>query len=234
MIPRIIHQTWKDHDIPERFRAAQASWRTAHPDWEYRFWTDEDLERLVAERAPELASLYHGYPEDIQRVDAARYVIMRECGGLYADLDMDCLKPMDSLLDGRVVLPRTTPFGVSNQLMLAEPGQDFFDYVIASLPAAFVKRRFVWPRHVRVLSTAGPLFLSECLRDFGEVEGLRLLSLDEHGHGDPRQSYVRHLRGNTWAHWDTHVINFFHDHWKVLAAGATLSIVSAMILKAFL
>jgi len=46
MIPRVIHQTWKDQDVPARFLDAQRSWQDAHPDWEYRFWTDEDLAAL--------------------------------------------------------------------------------------------------------------------------------------------------------------------------------------------
>ena len=55
MIPRILHQTWKDRNVPARFLDAQRSWQDAHPDWEYRFWTDEDLAALVRERAPELS-----------------------------------------------------------------------------------------------------------------------------------------------------------------------------------
>ncbi len=223
VIPRIIHQTWKDRNVPRRFREAQASWRRHHPEWEYRFWTDQDLDRLIRERAPELAAQYRRYPENIQRVDAARYVILREYGGLYADLDTHCLRPMDELLSNPLVLPLTTPFGVSNQLMLAEPSHPLFHHAVDSLPAAFRWRRFIWPRHLRILTTTGPLFLTGCLRAYGPVKGLRLLSLAEHGHGDPEHSFVRHLRGNTWAHWDTYVINFFHDNWRVLVgAGAGL------------
>lgn len=234
MIPRIIHQTWKDRDVPARFEEAQTSWQDAHPDWEYRFWTDQDLADLVNERAPELAPLYAAYPENIQRVDAARYVILREFGGLYVDLDTHCLKPVDGLLQAQVVLPLTTPFGVSNQFMLSVPDHPLFHHTVASLPTAFAKRRLVWPRHVRILSTTGPLFLTDCLRTFGDVEGLRVLSLEEHGHGAPHLSYVRHLRGNTWAKWDTHVINFFHDYWRVLASLVAGSAAAALLVRALL
>ncbi len=226
MIPRLVHQTWKDHDVPERFLEAQRSWREIHPGWEYRFWTDEDLADLVHERAPELSELYARYPEAIQRVDAARYVILREFGGLYADLDVWCLRSVEPLLDSEVVLPRTTPFGVSNQFMLAVPGHALLEHAVASLPRAFEKWGRVWPRHLRVLTTTGPLFMTGRLREFGVREGVRILTLDEHGHGDPALSYVRHLRGNTWAGWDTHVINFFHDHWKWLTVGAAGSAVA--------
>jgi len=234
VIPRIIHQTWKNRDVPQRFKEAQSSWRQIHPDWEYRFWTDEELEALVLERAPELVPVFVDYPDNIQRVDAARYVILREFGGLYADLDTICLKPLDDLLDAQMVLPRTTPFGVSNQLMLSVPSHPFFHHAVKSLPGAFSKRRWIWPRHVRILSTTGPLFLTDCLRRYGSIQGLRILTLEEHGHGNPQESYVHHLRGNTWAGWDTHVINFFHDNWKRLVTGAGGLALVALIIRSLL
>lgn len=233
MIPRIIHQTWKDRAVPDRFRDAQESWRRHHPEWEYRFWTDDDLDDLVRTRAPELQDLYRAYPENIQRVDAARYVMLREFGGMYADLDLECLRPVDELTEARVVLPRTTPFGVSNQFMLSEPAHPLFQHAIEELPRAFAQRRYLWPRHVRILSTTGPLFLTGCLRTFGEVDGLRVLSLDEHGHGDPDKAYVRHLRGNTWAGWDTYFVNLVHDNWKALAAAAGSIGAALLILRYF-
>lgn len=224
MIPRTLHQTWKREEVPARFRAAQQSWRDAHPDWEYRFWTDGDLEELVRTRAPELLALYRSYPYAIQRVDAARYVILRELGGLYVDLDVHCLRPVDDLLDARVVLARTTPFGVSNQFMLSVPHHPLFRHAVASLPRAFARWQRWWlPRHLRVLASTGPLFMTGRLREFDQGDDIRILSLDEHGHGDLERSYVRHLPGKTWAAWDTHVITFFHDHWKWLAAGGAVA-----------
>ncbi len=35
-IPRLIHQSWKDTNLPEREARWQASWKALHPDWEYR------------------------------------------------------------------------------------------------------------------------------------------------------------------------------------------------------
>jgi mannosyltransferase OCH1-like enzyme len=32
-IPRIIHQTWKDDDIPPEWRGAQAACKALHPEY---------------------------------------------------------------------------------------------------------------------------------------------------------------------------------------------------------
>lgn len=233
MIPRVIHQTWKDHHVPDRFRGAQESWRAQHPDWTYRFWTDADLDALVRDRAPELVPLYERYPDAIQRVDAARYVILREFGGMYADLDLVCLRPVDDLLSHPVVLPLTTPFGLSNQFMLSAPGQPLFDLAVRSLPEAFARWQKPWfPRHLRVLRTTGPLFLTACHKAHGPVPGMRILTLDEHCHGDPQLAYVRNLRGRTWAAWDTYLLNFLHDNWRWLTlAGAGAAAACAAVLR---
>lgn len=243
MIPRILHQTWKTRTIPDEWREARRSWLDAHPRWTHRFWTDDDLERLVRGRAPDLYPSWREYPDQIQRVDAARYVILREEGGVYADLDMVCLRPLDPLLRHELVLPRTRPLGLSNQLMAARPGHPLLDRAVRRLPRAYRRWQRPWiPRHFRVLLTTGPLFLTKVYHTSEGVGGrrtnggppagdgadrrpldlgdVRILTLDEHGHGDLDRSYVRHLRGRSWAEWDTHLFNFVHDHWRLLAGAA--------------
>jgi hypothetical protein len=41
-VPKILHQTWKSREIPEKWKAAQQSCLSLHPDWEYKLWTDAD------------------------------------------------------------------------------------------------------------------------------------------------------------------------------------------------
>ena len=36
LIPKIIHQTWKNETIPEMWRKSQQDCRNIHPDYEYR------------------------------------------------------------------------------------------------------------------------------------------------------------------------------------------------------
>ena len=95
MIPRIIHQTWRDRDIPPSLQAYVASWPRLHPGWEIRLWTDDDLAALVRQEYPHLAEQYFGYPRAIQRADLGRYLVLRSHGGVYADLDAEALRSFD-------------------------------------------------------------------------------------------------------------------------------------------
>src|SRR5690348_2125687 len=95
-IPHAIHQTWKSADVPPRFAAYARSWRMHHPRWPWRLWTDADLRAFVAAHEPAFLATYDAYAHPICRVDAARYAIMRHVGGVYADLDFECLAPLDT------------------------------------------------------------------------------------------------------------------------------------------
>lgn len=99
-IPKIIHQTWKTADLPANLAALQATWLAQHPHWEYRLWTDADNRALIVEHEPWFLPIYDSYPSPICRVDAARYFILKHHGGVYVDLDFECVRPLDAALDG--------------------------------------------------------------------------------------------------------------------------------------
>src|SRR5262245_14299633 len=97
-IPRIIHQTWKTTDVPSALHAYQQSWRRIHNDYEYRLCTDDDNERLVREHFPRLVPLYRSFRRGIHRADLARCLHLAKYGGIYVDMDIECLRRVDDVL----------------------------------------------------------------------------------------------------------------------------------------
>jgi len=95
-IPKIIHQIWlspdEQQDIPDQFKQFRATWLHYHPDWEYKLWTNKDIEALNLENK----QLYDAAINYAERSDIARYEILYRFGGLYIDVDFECLKPFDS------------------------------------------------------------------------------------------------------------------------------------------
>lgn len=144
-IPRIIHQTWKVEKLPASLHTMVKSWEQNHPDWEYWFWTDENLWELVQKKFPEYMGLFTSYPTDIERVDVARYMILYEYGGVYADLDVESLKPLDELVDEYPCILGEEPWVharlfdklpriVSNAVMACIKRHPFFLHVLENLP----------------------------------------------------------------------------------------------------
>jgi mannosyltransferase OCH1-like enzyme len=154
--------------------------------------------------------------------------MLHEMGGVYADLDLVCVRPLDDLLDNELVLARTRPLGLTNALMMARPEHPLMKAALERLPDAFRRWQHSWlPRHFRVLLTAGPLFVTGCRRARGAEPGERILGLDEYGHGAPELSYVRHIAGGSWEEWDSRLLNFVYQYWGLFAgtgaaAGATI------------
>ncbi|MES4905914.1 MULTISPECIES: glycosyltransferase [unclassified Streptomyces] len=150
-IPPLIHQTWKNEDVPHEWRDWSESWRRHHPDWEYRLWTDADNRAFLEEHYAWFLPVYDGYPEPIKRADAIRYFLLDHFGGLYVDMDFECLRPMTGLFAGQELvlgiepeehlqLPLSRRNGmrriVCNAFMASRPGHPFWSHVHRRLVGA--------------------------------------------------------------------------------------------------
>jgi glycosyltransferase involved in cell wall biosynthesis len=121
-IPRILHQLAKTEEIPPHLQGFQDSWRRLNPDYAYHLWTDQSLEAWVSEQAPEFLPLFLAYPRSICRADLGRYLLLNRIGGVYADLDCQCLRPIAPLLAGRPFAIATEPAAHHNQAAVQERG----------------------------------------------------------------------------------------------------------------
>lgn len=169
-IPKIIHQTWKTTDLPPAFKRWSQSWKDCLPDWEHKLHTDEDNRKLIATHFPDFLPTYDGYKEPIERVDAVRYAYLAVEGGLYIDLDIECLKDPTPVLDqvkalnASVFLVREAPTQVSQAFMGAGfPTRNnvFFENIIRHRLNKFTKGK--------VLSVTGLLMFTTMLKTW---EGL--------------------------------------------------------------
>lgn len=90
-IPKIIHQIWLGSPLPEKYLVLQETWKKNHPDWEYKLWTDKDIDEFgLINRA-----FYDETSNWGAKSDIARYEILYRIGGLYVDTDFECLRPFD-------------------------------------------------------------------------------------------------------------------------------------------
>ena len=71
-IPRIIHQTFKTRKLGERQEALISTWKQYNPNWDYRFYDDEQCHNLVAQDFPEWLDAYNALPLPVERADFFR------------------------------------------------------------------------------------------------------------------------------------------------------------------
>ena len=215
-IPRVIHQTWKDAQVPEAWRPFQASWRRAHPGWQYRLWTDADNRRLIAEHHAWFLPVYDAFARDIQRVDAAKYFILYTHGGVYADLDCECMKPLDAVVSrGGAIVSRTADDVIDCALLVSPPRHPLWTAVFRRMERPTHAARLLWfvpgGKASYVLFTTGTRMMKRLVRaytaDTSNTAGLTILGsavfssrswLDRFEPFDEPDTYVRHHYADSW------------------------------------
>src|SRR3990167_9191444 len=98
MIPRVLHQIWLGGPFPDEFARYRQLWLALHPGWEHHLWTDDTMIPLRNQALYDAAEQIAPGSEQQFRADGARYEILAVYGGVYADTDMEPLRPIDELL----------------------------------------------------------------------------------------------------------------------------------------
>lgn len=257
LIPKILHQTYTNDSIPERWVAAQQSCITLHQaGWEYRLWTDAAARDLITTDYPWFLDTFDSYPYPIQRADAIRYFILRKYGGVYNDLDNGCARRLDPLLQFSAFARMTTPTGFSNDVLGSVPEHPLFVRATESLAA---NTRSWWFPHVTIMASTGPLFLTLVWKrwmseragtiaagpekahglataEMVAAEGygrLRLLTPDQYsGHA---WSFFELYRGKSWHRWDEKWISMLGSHifLSAILGALVLSLVGWVLWKVY-
>merc|ERR1712151_961305 len=111
------------------------SWKRCLPEWDYRLYDDDDR-ALIAEKFPDLLQAYDGFPHPVNRADVVRLAYMAVYGGLYADVDLECVfdpSPLIARLGGAAILSTESKKRyLSNAFFIADSdrGRAYFRHVI--------------------------------------------------------------------------------------------------------
>ncbi len=93
-IPKIIHQVWLGSPLPDEYKAFVQSWKDFHPDWEYILWTDE---KVAHELQLDNQCYYDEAVNYGEKSDILKWELIYRFGGVYIDVDFECLQPLDVL-----------------------------------------------------------------------------------------------------------------------------------------
>ena len=96
-----IWQTTGPRPITEEQGNDIASWREKHPFFSFTLMTDEQGDSFVSEyyaHRTDIVDLFLRLPIPIMKADLLRYLVLVAKGGIYADIDVLCEKPMSTWL----------------------------------------------------------------------------------------------------------------------------------------
>jgi len=219
-IPKIIHHIApKDKDRWHPiWDQCYPSWEKQFPDFEHKLWNDEeDIDNLVKEHYNQHWKLYSSFPVHIMKIDFARFCILHQHGGIYADMDVFCYKNFYGELtqDFHIV---QAPYGekwmngelqVENCLMCSTKTNDFVSRLINECETNYiikVKNKFNKKRMVDNVQshligvTAGPNYVS-CVMEKHNVDNRSILSgnlFNNHGLSYDKKFFTKHLLTGMW------------------------------------
>ena len=65
-----------------------------NPKTDIYIWDEPKLDYLVKKDYPKLLKFWNGFPSTFYKIDFGRYLVLKKYGGMYLDLDMQCLRPL--------------------------------------------------------------------------------------------------------------------------------------------
>ncbi|KAH6884950.1 nucleotide-diphospho-sugar transferase [Thelonectria olida] len=218
-IPNLVHQIWKTADLDTYpIEASHESWNTSfeHLNYTVKLWTEDDVLRLIKRNYSWLLQTYEGYPQNIQRADVARLVVIHAEGGMYADLDVyptSVERIICVQIQGlqAAFAPTGGTRGLSNHFFMAERGSPFIMWALQEAKRrGSTSKRIALP-YLQVFWSTGPMMVTSAYRQYiwmYNTAGYELGVLEESFGG----SVVRHKAGRSWHQLDGLILNWIADN----------------------
>lgn len=191
-IPKIIMQTWKTKDIPEKWKKSQKSIQKYMKDWEYVLMTDKDNLKFVKTHFPKFYRTFKNFPYEIQRADAIRAMFLYINGGIYCDLDIYLKDSLEKIIskDKLHFMRYESVNGLmyTNSIIISPKRHPFWLKVIKEMKKpvpfyCFIKSQIVY-------ESTGPYMLSRVIRR--EKPDKKRLELEK------MKKYLGFLEGQSW------------------------------------
>src|SRR5690606_25049094 len=96
MIPKVIHYCWFGKgELLTLAKKCIASWKHYMPTYEIKEWNENNFDvNMIRYTKEAYKNKKYAFVSDF-----ARFYILREYGGVYLDVDVEIIKPLDDLLD---------------------------------------------------------------------------------------------------------------------------------------
>eukprot|EP00727_Mastigamoeba_balamuthi_P009581 m51a1_g5245 hypothetical protein (331) ;mRNA; f:20654-21733 len=218
VIPRVVHLTWKTQDVPDKFAPFVRSWREHNPGVEVRLWSDGDLRRLIAENHTWFLPTFDSYPRQINRVDAARFFILHDFGGLYSDIDIGCKEPVpEHLWHRQAVVFAAHSMGLTLGNIMAERRHPLVSEVLANLPGT-AGRQYVVSPYVSVMFSTGPMAFTRVYEEFPARDEVHVVGWAQ---WDRTFSFTD---GESWHGWDGRFFKWAETNRRALILAVKVAI----------
>lgn len=147
MIPQIIWQTYKTPTPPKESLDCIKTWFNKNPHYEWYYFDDIKCQKFIRDHFDnEFFEMYNSLPYGVMKSDAWRIAIVYIYGGVYADLDTICMKPVDEWINDKelvVSIEPPTEDGIANFCFAASPKHQALYYCLEELLKNYKSANFL-------------------------------------------------------------------------------------------
>lgn len=216
MIPKIIIQTWKSYDLFPEYKKNQDIIKKLHPEWEYKFFNDDDINIFIDQNFPQYRKSIKKCKRKIQLIDLFRLLAVYKYGGFYLDMDVLLHTELDPLIKHEIVFPAemkrknfnqyNKDYNIGNYAFASIPNhqliQTIIDNIINALNSSDISSSLTYKEYV--YNTTGPLIVTTSIYEYDKnLKNITILFPKNwpeknswHRFGD----YGRHTLTGTWKH----------------------------------
>ncbi|KAJ5198784.1 uncharacterized protein N7498_007901 [Penicillium cinerascens] len=222
-IPKIIHNVfhdWKNQSMPADWKKNRQNCIDLNPDWEHKLWSEEESRVFIEEHYHWFLRAYDGYEHRVQRIDALRYFLLRNYGGIYLDLDNGCLESLEPLLYYPIFTTDGGRGALSNNILGSYPHHPFWKLLTESLIP--YDHNYLFP-YVTISYASGQWFETAIWDKYhhsigGQANGeenlenlLYRIMMDDRPGAEPWIFFTQE-RGGSWNNWDNRMFLWIGDH----------------------
>lgn len=228
--PKIIHQIYGfwDKTIPKNIKNRMDTWKKLHPNYQYILWDKKKSREFIKKNYNWFLQLYDNYPYHVQRADALRYFILYYYGGIYSDIDLEPVKPIDPILEKyknkSAILYRSANSGlITNDFMISKPKNNFWKKVWNEMLLNYNFSSL--SRHLIVMYSTGPLLLDSVYENYTlkkkqayiiNSKYINNCDLSEIKPCYNKEAFLKRYEGNSWHSFDSTFFNFFYTYYKII------------------
>ena len=136
MIPKIIWQTYEVpfEELPQYAKDCAQTWKDCNPEWEYKYMDAKQRNDFVLNNFDkEWHNIFTKLPYGVLQSDIWRHMVLFVYGGVYADLDTVCNKPIETWLKSDM---NTTVF-------IDDGDKNFCQFILASIPKNIIYKNLL-------------------------------------------------------------------------------------------
>jgi mannosyltransferase OCH1-like enzyme len=144
------------------------------------YWDEKTMQNIIDNDFPQIKQKYDNC-KMIQKIDIAKYCILYKYGGLYVDLDAECLKPFDDFLNNndlillrmdkanifkKIFLFKNRDYIINNSTLASKKNHKFWLLLIDKINNTDFEKKWYHTNFTYIFFTTGPIIIYDAYIEY--------------------------------------------------------------------